>query len=224
MHNTEQVLYTGRNVEGTLALTGLHISCANALCKRTTSTVAIRRLKKVGQSQKVDYDAEALVERRMMPDSAAKPQPDYIPQPLADDYIEACRIVQLSPKAAATLTRRCLQVMIRDFANISARSLYAEIDQLRSAVSDGSAPQGVTDETVEAIDQVRSVGNIGAHMEKDINHIVDVDAGEAEVLISLVEMLFEEWYVAREKRRKRLQTITAIADAKKAEKTGKPTS
>ena len=30
----------------------------------------------------------------------------------------------------------------------------------------------------QAIDAVRSIGNIGAHMEKDINLIVDVDPEE----------------------------------------------
>ena len=34
-----------------------------------------------------------------------------IPQ-LMDDYEEACAIVNLSPKASATLSRRCLQGMI----------------------------------------------------------------------------------------------------------------
>jgi len=35
--------------------------------------------------------------------------------------------------------------------------------------------------TWEAIDAVRKLGNIGAHMEKDINVIVDVDPEEAEL-------------------------------------------
>jgi len=104
--------------------------------------------------------------------------------------------------------------MIRDFAGISKPTLYAEIDALRKSLSDGSAPQGVTDESVEAIDHVRKVGNIGAHMEADISHIVDVDSGEAEALISLVEMLFDEWYVARQRRRERLASIESIALSK----------
>jgi hypothetical protein len=113
---------------------------------------------------------------RLMPQSSAVPQPDYIPVPIVESYYEACLIRDLSPKASATLARRCLQ----------------------------------------AIDKVRSIGNIGAHMEKDIDLIVDVDPGEAQALIELIEMLLDEWYVARHHRQQRLASIAAIAADKKA--------
>ena len=214
MSNTDSVIWVGETTDGRLALTGLHISCANALCQRTTINVAVRQTKIVGGNCKTDYAANPIFERQIVPDSSAKMQPDFIPKPLVEDYVEACRIRDLSPKAAATLVRRCLQGMIRDFAKIKDRTLNAEIDRLRKAVGDGTAPQGVTDETVEAIDHVRKVGNIGAHMEHDINHIIDVGEGEADALISLVEMLFDEWYVARKRREDRLAKIAGIATAK----------
>ena len=72
--------------------------------------------------------------------------------------------------------------------------------------------------SVDAIDHVRGIGNIGAHMEADINVIVDVDPDEAQVLIELVEALFEEWYVAAEARKKRLDQIKSIAATKADEK------
>ena len=55
-------------------------------------------------------------------------------------------------------------------------------------------------------------------MEKDINHIVPVDAGEAQALIDLIEILFDDWYVARENRQNRLGRIGAIAAVKKDQK------
>ena len=58
----------------------------------------------------------------------------------------------------------------------------------------------MTPESVEAIDHVRTIGNIGAHMEKDIDLIIEVDPGEAQALIELIELLFEEWYVAKYER------------------------
>jgi hypothetical protein len=61
---------------------------------------------------------------------------------------------------------------------------------------------------------VRGIGNIGAHMEKDINLVVEVDPGEAQALIELVEMLFEEWYGSRHRRQARLEHIAQIAEAK----------
>ncbi|MCF6370058.1 DUF4145 domain-containing protein [Rhizobium halophilum] len=147
---------------------------------------------------------------------SSKVQPEYIPAPLREDYQEACLIRDHSPKAAATLARRCLQGMIRDFCGISRSRLIDEIRELKKQLDEGRGPKGVEAETIDAIDAVRDIGNIGAHMEKDINLIVEVDPGEAQALIELIEMLFDEWYVARDKREKRLASVRAIAAEKKA--------
>jgi Domain of unknown function (DUF4145) len=144
----------------------------------------------------------------LLPPSSAKPQPDYIPQAIRDDYYEACAIRDLSPKASATLTRRCLQGMIRDFCSISKKRLIDEINALRALVKAGQAPIGVQHDSVEAIDHVREIGNIGAHMEADINVIVDVDPDEAQILIGLVELLFAEWYIARDARQRAFAKLT----------------
>lgn len=153
-----------------------------------------------------------------MPDHSAHPQPDYIPAPLVEDYIEACKIKDLSPKASATLARRCLQGMIRDFCGISKPTLFKEIEALKKLLDESNAPKGVSADSVEAIDHIRQIGNIGAHMEKDINVIIDVDPEEAQVLIELIETLFEEWYVARHKREERFARVKTIADEKAAQK------
>src|SRR5690606_8628536 len=145
---------------------------------------------------------------QVFPQGSAKPQPNYIPKALVEDYTEACLIRDLSPKASATLARRCIQGMIRDFCKITKGRLIDEIKALRDAVDSGRAPAGVNLETVEAIDHVRSIGNIGAHMEKDIDLIVPVDPEEAQALIGLIEMLFEEWYVARHVRQQKLAAIS----------------
>ncbi len=154
----------------------------------------------------------------LLPGSSAKPQPDYIPLPIRDDYEQACKIRTLSPKASATLSRRCLQGMIRDFCGISKPRLIDEIKELKQRLDDGKAPTGVMPDSVEAIDHVRSIGNIGAHMEKDINVIVDIDPEEATILIGLIELLFKEWYVARHQRAERLAELKRIADAKAEDK------
>ena len=94
----------------------------------------------------------------------------------------------LSPKASATLSRRCLQGMIRDFWKIKPSTLFKEIDQLEHKIP---AMQW------KVLDGIRRVGNIGAHMEKDINVIVDIDPGEAEKLLKVIEKLINDWYVER---------------------------
>ena len=65
---------------------------------------------------------------------------------------------------------------------------------------------------------MRKIGNIGAHMEKDIDLIIDIDEGEAKELIGLVELLFEEWYIARNARAERLAKIKQIREEKEEQK------
>lgn len=114
--------------------------------------------------------------------------PDYIPAAIRQDYEEASSIKTLSPKAAATLCRRCLQGMIRDFWGIRKGTLNEEISALK-----GKIPASQW----EVIDAVRKIGNIGAHMEKDVNLIIDIEPDEASKLILLIERLIQAWYVER---------------------------
>ena len=64
------------------------------------------------------------------------------------------------------------------------------------------------------------IGNIGAHMEKDVNLIVDIEPEEAQQLIELIELLFEETYIRREDRKKRLQAIKQVNENKQAQRKG----
>ena len=145
----------------------------------------------------------------LVPASTAKNFPVYVPQAVRDDYEEACASAEPSPKASATLARRCLQGMIRDFWGVSKSRLIDEIVAIEERVDP---------DVWAAIDAVRQVGNIGAHMERDVNEIIDVESDEAKQLLGLIEMLVEEWYIARDDRQKKLQAIKALADAKKPPK------
>lgn len=75
--------------------------------------------------------------------------------------------------------------------------------------------------TWQAIDSVRSIGNIGAHMEKDIDIIIDVEPEEAQLLIGLIEILIKDWYIAKHERQKHLESIISVAGAKAEEKKAK---
>lgn len=145
----------------------------------------------------------------LVPASNAVPMPNYVPAPIVADYIEACLIRDLSPKASATLARRCLQGMIRDFWGIQKNRLLDEVNALKDKVESL---------TWEAIDAVRSIGNIGAHMEKDINTIVEVDPNEANALLELIETLVEDWYMTRFEREQRLNRVVNVAAQKKLDK------
>lgn len=143
------------------------------------------------------------------PSSSAKQFPEYVPLPIRQDYEEACAIVSLSPKASATLARRCLQGIIRDFWEIKESNLSKAINQL-----EGKIPT----KQWQVIDGVRRIGNIGAHMEKDINIIVDIDPDEANKLIKLIELLIEQWYVNRHDQEQLYSDIIGIDKTKQAER------
>jgi hypothetical protein len=163
-----------------------------------------------------DLNDNELFHRRLLPDSSAKPQPDFIPFALREDYLEACKIRDLSPKASATLARRCLQGMIRDFAGVKEPNLFREIEKLKELAEAGVAPKGVSEDSIESLHHVRSLGNIGAHMEKEIDVIIPVEPEEAQILIELVETLFDEWYVQRENRKARFAALKLVAEEKQA--------
>lgn len=143
------------------------------------------------------------------PTSSAKQFPNYIPDAIRQDYEEACAIVTLSPKASATLSRRCLQGMIRDFWGIKEKNLYDEISALKNRISA---------DLWSSIDALRQLGNIGAHMEKDTNVIVDIDPNEANSLIKLIELLMKEWYINREERKKLFSNIISTNQTKQSER------
>lgn len=145
----------------------------------------------------------------LRPKSLAKQFPKYIPDGIRQDYEEACAIVNLSPKASATLSRRCLQGMIRDFWGISKSRLIDEINELQNKIP---AQQW------KVIDGIRRIGNIGAHMEKDINLIVDIDPDEAQKLIKLIEHLLEQWYIDRHEQELLYADIIDIDKSKQSER------
>ncbi|MBB5703769.1 hypothetical protein FHS76_003679 [Ochrobactrum daejeonense] len=210
-------LYIGHTDKGELASMQESLRCLNKKCHKLTFKVAIGHYKALNSHSigLIDY---AGGKWQLLPEGTAKPLPSYIPVPIVEDYTEACLIRDKSPKASATLSRRCLQGMIRDFCGISEKRLIDEIKKLDDLVNEGKAPRGVTGETIDALHAVRKIGNIGAHMEGDINVIIDVEPNEAEALIQLLEILFQDWYIARNDREERLKRITEIASVKDAAK------
>lgn len=186
-----------------LGLTSFVIVCPNPECKEIVAKTSLH--KNIG-IRYPDFDSKPEKQWNLLPQSSSKTySTTIIPEVILNDYEEACLIKDLSPKASATLARRCLQGMIRDFWRVKEKNLFEEI----KAIEDKIEP-----EVWDAIDSIRSLGNIGAHMEKDINIIVDVEPDEAQLLISLLEMLFDEWYIAANERKQRLQKIKDLKVSK----------
>lgn len=212
----ESNLAIGSGRDGSkLSLRWLARRCPNPNCCEPTVTVELGTVK-LHDDVEILGSAACISRKRLIPDSDSKRQPDYIPRALCDDYYEACNIRDLSPKAAAALARRCLQGIIRDFWAIKGKgTLSDEIAALK-----GSVDTALWD----AIDALRGVGNIGAHMERDVNVIIDVEPEEAQKLIGLIEILFEETYVARHDRDRRVAEMKALGAEKRAEQKSKRTA
>jgi hypothetical protein len=183
-------------------------TCPNTQCREVSF---IMTMNQVHSTTVGDYPGEIVKKWTLMPSSVVRVFPSYVPPAIVDDYNEACLIKELSPKASATLSRRCLQGIIRDFWNVNKKTLYDEIEAIKDRVDPLAW---------RAIDAVRKIGNIGAHMEKDINIIIDVEPNEAQLLITLIETLINEWYVARHEREKRMNEIINLAAVKEDIKKG----
>lgn len=170
------------------------LRCSNAVC----GNIAVTTINRISGKQ-ID----------LVPQVTMTHYPEYIPKQIRQDYEEANAILEASPKAAATLLRRCLQGMIHDYWDIHEKNLNAEITALKDKVSSAQW---------KALDALRKVGNISAHMEKDVNLIIDIEPDETKKLLKLIELLFEKWYIARHDEEALLSDIVGIADEKDAER------
>ena len=118
------------------------IVCSNPDCKEITLDFSLRETAMDSNFERYLTD-NVHHSWPLLPESSAKPQPEYIPKPIVENYNQACRIRDLSPNASAAKSRRCLQGMIRDFCEISKYTLAQEIDSLRNQVDIGEGPKGV---------------------------------------------------------------------------------
>ncbi len=147
------------------------------------------------------------------PKSACRPPlPSEVPDDLANDYNEAALVLQDSPKASAALSRRCLQHLLREKANVKHQDLGKEIQEV---LDRNLLPA----ELAEEIDAVRNIGNFAAHAGKSTStgEIIDVEPGEAEWNLDVLDGLFEWFFVRPAKSQARKDALNA-----KLAKAGKP--
>jgi len=122
--------------------------------------------------------------------AGARGAPKEVPPPFSDEFEEATKVLLVSPKASAALSRRCLQQLLREMAAVKPATLDAEIQQVLDS-------RALPLYLAEAIDAVRVVGNFAAHpiKSKDTGIVIAVEPGEAEWLLDVLEGLFDFYFV-----------------------------
>jgi hypothetical protein len=138
---------------------------------------------------------------------ARDPVPPEVPAAIAVDYVEACNVLPISPKASAALARRSLQAILHQ-ENYKAKNLALEIDLLLNETNSAKAIPGALRET---IDGIRNFGNFSAHPISDLTslQIIDVEPHEAEWCLEILEEMFQHFYVRPAESKKRKDSLNA---------------
>ena len=141
----------------------------------------------------------------LLPRTNARTLPDYIPENVQKSYYQACLIAKISPDAASIMARYCLQQMVRDFWSLP-RAKMGTLDTELRIVSRKMPP-----ETVESIKIVVEFGAIEASLVEDVRILMPTQPEEAEMMIKLIELLFDEWYTDRHTRQGRTAALRKAA-------------
>lgn len=155
-------------------------------------------------SHQLGYSSTKLI---WPPSISRKPLPTGVPPHICEDYLEAAIVMPDSEKASAALSRRCLQSVLREVAQAKSRDLADQIEEVLP-----NLPGYLQKE----LDAVRNIGNFAAHPQKSkvTGEIVDVEPGEAEWNLDVLDMLFDFYYeqpkIAQQKRDALNKKLTEI--------------
>ena len=114
----------------------------------------------------------------------------YVPEKYRDLFTEASQVNSISPRASATLSRYLLQMILHEGLNIKKKNLEQEIIELE-------AIPHIPTPLVSMLQIMRRIANFGAHPKKSTNsnEIVEVESGEADVMLQLLEELLDFVFV-----------------------------
>ena len=138
-----------------------------------------------------------------------------VPDNLKEEYLEAVRVLDVSAKASAMLSRRILQTILFE-QGYKSRNLDDQISAvLKETDPDKVLPQAIR----QTVDAIRNFGNFSAHQQKDkvTSEIIDVEPQEAEWCLEIVSDLFEHYYVRPTANAKKLADLNH-----KLQQAGKP--
>lgn len=137
--------------------------------------------------------------RVVFPFTANRRAPPEVPELIAKDFNESAMVLPYSENASAALSRRCLERMLSDKGYTKSKLSGKVEEALKELPSDLRLQ----------LDAVREVGNFGAHPIKDENSgsIVEVEPIEAEFVLTVLEQLFDYYYVRPKNSRERIDEM-----------------
>jgi hypothetical protein len=146
-----------------------------------------------------------------------KPPPAETPPDIKEDYEEACRVLPISQKASAALSRRCLQAILRG-QGYTQRDLAQQIDAL---LNEPNPAKAIPTALRQTVDVIRNFGNFSVHPVTDQTtlQVIPVETGEADWCLDILDEMFDHYYVKPAQAKARKDAL----DAKLAA-AGKPPS
>jgi len=206
-HAEREINHLGNDVQGEWAIE--KFDCPNPDCKKSVLFLLNGKFNQNRHTYRysimTDPDGNELISKRELirpKGSNRPPVPKEVPNGIANDYNEACLVLPDSAKASSALSRRALQHLLRDVAGINEGNLANEIQQV---LDSNQLPSYLS----ESIDAIRNIGNFAAHPSKSTStgEIVEVEAGEGEWNLEVLEMLFDFYYVQPVRIRSRREAL-----------------
>lgn len=141
-----------------------------------------------------------LIEKMLIPETTRRKKiPTGVEDEYLIDYNEAVKLLPHSSAASAAYSRRVLQHYIEKKHKIKRTDLQQEIQELKKL-------KVYPSELVDLFDYIRHYGKFGSHATTDqlTGEIIEVDNDEAELLLSILEEMFDYDY----ERPKRIGKVT----------------
>ncbi len=201
-HDEKIITFLGKDSESKWGIESYN--CPNPNCKKSIYFLIKGEIYRPQHSSAYYIkDNEYELKQLIRPKGTNRPPvPIEVPAEFSEDYQEACLILADSPKASAALSRRCLQLILREKAKVKKSDLAKEIQE---TLDNNILPSYIA----ESVDAIINIGNFAAHplKSKSSGEIVPVEIGEAEWTLDVIELLFDFYFVQPNKIKLKRQAL-----------------
>ena len=147
-----------------------------------------------------------------------------VPDAVAADYTEAAKLLDVSAPASAAFARRCLQTALdaQGYDRDTMKALgkrYDLANQVEAALNERAPRKVLPGYIASSVDAIRNFGNFAAHglEDKATAEIIEVEPGEAEWSLTVLEELLDHYYKRPAEEAKKLESLN-----EKLKAAGKP--